>query len=106
MEINADDKVFMSIILSENEYTRPISVGNSKKDKAIWRQVHIVCNLKIEGVDNEDMLNPLLEECIASFKITDNHPQSNCIFVTISHILIPLLTVLKSRKIWRKTKKN
>ena len=106
LEINADDKVFMSIILSENEYTRPISVGNSKKDKAIWRQVHIVCNLKIEGVDNEDMLNPLLEECIASFKITDNHPQSELYFCYYKPHSYTSAYRFEIKKIWRKTKKN
>lgn len=73
LEIKADDKVFMSIVLKENEYTRPMPVGQSSKDKAMWKQIHMVCNLEIDGVSNKKELNPLLEEAIAPFKITDNH---------------------------------
>ena len=39
----------------------------------MWRNIHIRCNLTIEGIDNESELNPLLEEAITPFKITDDH---------------------------------
>ncbi len=73
LDIKADDKVFMSMILNEDEYTKPLSVGQSEKDKAMWKQIHIACNLEIDGVDNETELNPLLGQAIAPFKITDSH---------------------------------
>lgn len=73
MEIDMDDKVFMSILLKENEYTKPLPVGQCSKEKYMWKNIHIKCNLDIEGVDNDSQLNPLLDEAIAPFKITDNH---------------------------------
>jgi hypothetical protein len=73
LDIKADDKVFMTTILKENEYTKPISVGQSKKDKYMYEQIHVVCNLEIEGIDNAKDLNPLLEKAIVPFKITEGH---------------------------------
>ena len=72
MEIKADDKVFMSDVLKENEYTKPTPVGQSKKDKRLWKDIHIACNLEIEGVNTAE-LNSLLSEAISHFKITDAH---------------------------------
>ena len=73
LNIKADDKVFMSIILKENEYTKPLSVGQSRKDRDMWKKIHMICNLEIDGVDNATELNPLLENAITPFKITDDH---------------------------------
>lgn len=73
LEIQADDKVFMSIVLKENEYTKPLSVGQSKKDRNMWKNIHMTCNLEINKVDNNTELNPLLEDAIAPFKITEGH---------------------------------
>ena len=73
LNITADDKTFMTKVLKENEYTCPLPVGQSSKDKNMWKKIHIICNLSIEGVNNEKALNPLLEEAIRPFKITNNH---------------------------------
>ena len=80
LEIKADDKVFMSMVLKEGEYTHPLPVGQSERDKSIWGDVHIRCNLEIDGVDNKNTLNPLLEKAIKPFKITDDHPESELYF--------------------------
>ena len=73
MQIDMDDKVFMSIVLKENEYTKPLAVGQCRKERDMWEIIHMKCNLEIEGVDNDSELNPRLEEAIAPFKITDGH---------------------------------
>ena len=71
LEIRADDKVFLSDVLHEGEYTKPASVGQSKKDKNLWQDIHISCNLEISGVDNKKELNPLFYDAISHFKIID-----------------------------------
>ena len=73
LNIKADDKIFMAKVLKENEYTKPLPVGQSEKDKNMWERIHIKCNLKIDGVDNENDLNPLLKAAIIPFKITNSH---------------------------------
>ena len=73
LSIHADDKVFMSVVLKENEYTKPLSVGQCPREKDIWKKIHLICNLEIDGVDNTNELNPLLEEAIHGFKITHQH---------------------------------
>lgn len=73
LEIKADDKVFMSVALKENEYTQPLPVGQSPKEKDMWKKIHIYCNLQIENVYNKNELNRLLKDAIAPFKITDEH---------------------------------
>ncbi len=73
LEIKADDKVFMSIVLHENEYTKPLPVGQSKKDRDMWKKIHMACNLEIDEIDNNTELNLLLKEAILPFKITENH---------------------------------
>ena len=72
LEIKADDKVFMSMILNDNEYTRPLSVGQCKKDKNMWMDIHMICNLEIDDVEKND-LNQQLEDALTPFKITDGH---------------------------------
>ncbi len=71
LNIHADDKVFMSSLLKENEYTKPLPVGQTKKNKAIWKQIHIACNLNIDGVNNVEF-NHQLSLAILPFKITNN----------------------------------
>ena len=105
LEINADDKVFMSIILSENEYTRPISVGNSKKIRPYGDKCTSFAILRLKGLIMKTCSIHFWRNVLHLLRLPIIIPNRNCIFVTISHILIPLLTVLKSRKIWRKTKK-
>jgi len=73
MEIKADDKMFMSMVLHENEYTKPFPVGQSKKDRDMWKKIHMTCNLEIDNVNNETELNPLLKQAISPFKITEDH---------------------------------
>ena len=72
LNIVADDKVFMSTLLKENEYTKPARVGQSDRDRGIWRDIHIKCNLPIEKVDIQE-LTKQLGDAIFQFKITDNH---------------------------------
>lgn len=69
LDIMADDKIFMSDVLRAGEYTKPTPVGQSQKDRRLWKDIHISCNLEIEGVDNKNDMNPLLEEAISHFKI-------------------------------------
>ena len=70
LDIRADDKIFMSDVLRPGEYTTPTPVGQSEKDKRIWQDIHIACNLKIEGVDKNE-INSLLSDAISHLKIID-----------------------------------
>ena len=69
-KIPSDDKTFFSLVLNENEYTRPISVGQSQKEVEQWEMAHIKCNLNIKGLsDNEkEDLNKRLDETIDYFR--------------------------------------
>jgi hypothetical protein len=64
-DIKLDDKTFFSLALSENEYLKPLSVGQSMEErKAIWDDLHITCNLEIDESKqlNEDCkkaINPI-----------------------------------------------
>lgn len=64
-EIRIDDKTFFSLALNEDEYLKPMSVGQSEDErKRIWDDLHIGCNLHIpEQKQLEDALavaiNPL-----------------------------------------------
>lgn len=72
LDIQSDDKTFLSFALKEGEYTKPMPVGQSEKDKKMWEDVHIKCNLKIENVDKAEF-NDELKKAIAPFQITDDH---------------------------------
>ena len=98
LDIKADDKAFMSKILKENEYTKPLPVGQSEKNIKQWRDIHIRCNLDIKGVDNKGDLNHLLEEAIKPFKITENHESELffCYYKPYSHSLVYRLEIKKS----------
>lgn len=67
-----DDKIFLSFILGEDEFTKPLSVGQGIKEKEDWKRIHIKCNLPIESLDEKMMeeLNRRLEGCITPFKIS------------------------------------
>lgn len=61
-DIALDDKTFFTLGLSEDEYTNPVSVGQSEEEKRkIWNELHIKCNLEI---DSKDELNKHLENAI------------------------------------------
>jgi len=61
-EIKIDDKTFFSLGLDEDEYLKPLSVGQSIEEKRkIWNDLHIKCNLNIP---ERDELNVELEEAI------------------------------------------
>ena len=98
LNIKADDKAFMTKVLKENEYTRPLPAGQSAKDKDMWRKIHIVCNLPIEGVNNEKDLNPLLAKAVKPFKITEDHDSELffCYYKPYSHSLVYRLEIKKS----------
>jgi len=67
-----DDKIFLSFILGEDEFTKPLSVGQGIKEREDWKRVHIKCNLPIKSLEARMIveLNHRLEGCIAPFKIT------------------------------------
>ncbi len=97
LEIVADDKVFMSTLLEENEYTKPVSVGQSAKDKKMWEDFHIKCNLPVDGVNNSELENRL-EDAIAPFKITEDH-ESNlffCYYKPLKHTMAHRVELKKS----------
>ena len=61
-DIKIDDKTFFSLSLKEDEYLKPLSVGQSSEEREkIWNDLHIKCNLEI---DEKDDLNKALEEAI------------------------------------------
>ncbi len=71
-KINLDDKTFFTLGLNGNEYTLPMSVGQSKAEREkIWNDLHIKCNLDIP--ERED-LNDLLSKIIKPLK-TNNWPR-------------------------------
>lgn len=61
-KIKIDDKTFFSLGLDEDEYLKPVSVGQSTEEKRkIWDDLHIKCNLEIS---ERDELNQALAEAI------------------------------------------
>jgi len=61
-EIIIDDKTFFSLGLNENEYLKPLSVGQSRQERRkIWNDLHIICNLDIP---ERKELNQELSEAI------------------------------------------
>lgn len=61
-KIKIDDKTFFSLGLGEDEYLKPLSVGQSAEEKRkIWDDLHIKCNLEIS---ERDELNQALTEAI------------------------------------------
>jgi hypothetical protein len=66
-----DDKIFLTFVLKENEFTKPLSVGQGTKEKEDWKQVHIRSNLPIKSLDPKmtKELNEQLEASISPFKV-------------------------------------
>ncbi|MBU4351358.1 DNA double-strand break repair nuclease NurA [Candidatus Parcubacteria bacterium] len=61
-KIKIDDKTFFSLGLNEDEYLKPLSVGQSIEEKRkIWNDLHIKCNLEIA---ERDELNQALAGAI------------------------------------------
>lgn len=69
-EVTVDDKTFFSLSLKENEYVRPLSVGQSKAEREkIWDMLHIKCNLDIP---ERDKLQEELDNAIYPIKTQAN----------------------------------
>lgn len=67
--ICVDDKTFFSLGLEENEYLKPLSVGQSKDENRIWGDLHIKCNL--ETIKEKDELNQSFERILEKIKTKD-----------------------------------
>lgn len=80
-KINGDDKSFLSLVLGENEYTKPLPVGQAVNERSQWNSVHIKSNLDLTAIrdkkrpqetiytkDHEIKLNQDLEEILNDFK--------------------------------------
>ena len=60
--ITLDDKTFFGLGLDADEYTKPMSVGQSEEERRkIWNELHIHCNLEIE---EKEELNMRLKKAI------------------------------------------
>ena len=60
--ITLDDKTFFALGLASDEYTKPMSVGQSGEERRkIWNDLHLHCNLDIE---EKEELNERLEKAI------------------------------------------
>ena len=60
--ITLDDKTFFALGLDADEYTKPMSVGQSEEEKRkIWNELHIICNLEIK---EKEELNEHLKKAI------------------------------------------
>lgn len=65
-DINIDDKTFFSLALNEDEYLKPLSVGQSLEEREkIWDDLHIKCNLKIP---ESEELEIALEEIVKKLR--------------------------------------
>jgi hypothetical protein len=76
LNILMDDKIFLSFILHEDEFTKPLSVGQGVKEREDWKQVHIGCNLPIKSLtkNERDDFKKRLQESIEPFKISVGKP--------------------------------
>jgi hypothetical protein len=71
LSVVMDDKIFLTFLLKENEFTKPLSVGQGTKEKEDWKQAHIRSNLPIKSLDQKQTkeLNDRLEASINPFKV-------------------------------------
>src|SRR5260370_9582235 len=71
LAIVMDDKIFLTFVLKENEFTKPLSVGQGTKEKEDWKQIHIRSNLPIKSLDQKmtQELNDRLEASLDPFKV-------------------------------------
>jgi hypothetical protein len=68
-EIRVDDKTFFSLGLQEDEYTSPLSVGQSEDEHRIWGDLHMKCNL--DTIEEKDELNFALAKALEQIKTRD-----------------------------------
>ena len=80
-DITVDDRFFFSLNLKKNEYTKPLSVGQSTEERRkIWNNLHIRCNIEIE---DRTRLNEQLENKLIPVKTqtkNNTHQKSNIYF--------------------------
>lgn len=72
-EIRLDDKTFFSLGLNEDEYTVPLSVGQSKDERQTWGDLHMSCNL--DAIEEKDALNKALKQSLNPIKTRDSRGQ-------------------------------
>ncbi len=70
LQIIGDDKTFFSLILHEDEYTVPLKIGQSEKERKQWEMIHIKCNLDIRDLSENDKktLNESLDKTLNYFR--------------------------------------
>lgn len=69
-DIKVDDKTFFSLALNEDEYLKPLSVGQSEAERRkIWNDLHISCNLEIP---EKDELDEALDKAISPLSTKGN----------------------------------
>ncbi|NUM25686.1 MAG: DNA double-strand break repair nuclease NurA [Candidatus Buchananbacteria bacterium] len=80
--ISLDDKTFFTLGLSENEYTKPLSVGQSKEERGkVWNDLHIKCNLKFSDV-NDNELDTLFKKIIKPIRTQEFPHKDSSLFFT------------------------
>lgn len=73
LKIVGDDKTYFSLALKEDEYTQPLQVGQSEKEKNQWDFVHIKCNLDLDiGILEKTKLDENLKKSLSHFKPSRN----------------------------------
>lgn len=69
LSIPGDDKTYFNLTLAENEYTAPLPVGQSQKERDQWNMIHIKCNLDLGLTPAEvNELNRRLSAVLKRFK--------------------------------------
>jgi hypothetical protein len=73
--VPGDDKTYFNLALGEGEYTTPLPVGQSEKEKEQWNMIHIKCNLDLEISEEEVReLNRRLDGVLNRFRPGKNQP--------------------------------
>jgi hypothetical protein len=72
-DVKVDDRTFLSLGLGEDEYLKPLSVGQSQQEREkIWNDLHIICNLDIpEKDDLNKELKKAIDPLITKNKISE-----------------------------------
>lgn len=83
MEVPGDDKTFFGMTLNGGEYTKPMPVGQGKKERFYWNEIHIKCNLGIPLDDRDrEKLNTNLKDILDRFRPgKDEESKSNLYFL-------------------------
>lgn len=78
LNIPGDDKTYFNLTLGEDEYTTPMPVGQSPKERDMWNVIHIKCNLDL-GLSPEEInaLNTRLAGVLDKFKPKQYGSQGN-----------------------------